>query len=257
MGHFSLFCWVNYLFTVNTIRPTHPCSSLTAYLFTLVRFTTSRGAAAPEQNFTPRSLWAFYTEEEAENWCRITAFRRQCEWCCCSPPCFIWFQAEFCVRVVLMILPDSLSLSLSVGLETSLVVLPDLDTPRRSTSSKTWNNTTQEAAGGTHTHTLTHKQKDYSAVTVVCNITDLQMRNISQILKSKTSILNLKKKKKSNPVTFYSLFLLFWSGSLFSDCFTAVTLKIRQGTSTKSSRFGVNLAEVDIWSGLLFCLSSL
>ena len=41
---------------------------------------TSRGVSAPERNFTPRHLWDFHTEEEAENWCRIPAFKQQHEW---------------------------------------------------------------------------------------------------------------------------------------------------------------------------------
>ena len=42
--------------------------------------TTSRGGSALEQNFTPRRIWNFHTEEGVENWCRIHACKRQCEW---------------------------------------------------------------------------------------------------------------------------------------------------------------------------------
>ena len=66
-----------------------------AYLFTLVRFannaardTTSRGGWASERNFTPRRIWNFHTEEDAENCWRIPACKRQCEggYCCAVLP---------------------------------------------------------------------------------------------------------------------------------------------------------------------------
>ena len=48
--------------------------------------TTSRGGSVPGPNFTLRSLWDFHTEGEAESWCRIPAFKGQCEWgyCVCE-----------------------------------------------------------------------------------------------------------------------------------------------------------------------------
>ena len=58
-----------------------------AYPFTLVRFTNNTALIQPpeadqrrERNFTPRRIWNFHTEEDAQNWRRIPACERQCEW---------------------------------------------------------------------------------------------------------------------------------------------------------------------------------
>ena len=58
-----------------------------AYPFTLVRFTNNTALIQPpeadqrrERNFTPRCIWNFHTEEDAQNWRRIPACERQCEW---------------------------------------------------------------------------------------------------------------------------------------------------------------------------------